>query len=445
MLLVASGTTAARAADPTPTASALGGVVPPGRLIDVPADVASLRAAIDVAQPGDVIQLAAGTYDGGIVIPEEKHDLTIRGVDRNAVVFFGKGFRLNAIEVEADRVTLENMSAYDFDGNGFYWEGVEGFTARYLTVWDLGLYGIYATTSHGGVIEHSLVSGAADAAFYIGECRPCDTEIRDVEGRLSAIGYSGTNTGPGTVVRDSVWDRNGTGILPNSFEGQALPPPERASRFEHNVVRDSGRVPVPANSPLAGFSGIGIGIAGGQDNAATGNTITGSSRYGVAVFPTLQESGNVIVPSGNTIEANTISSSGIADLGITQGAGPNCFHGNTFEASLPSAIESKFGCTGGPSGQGDPRVSGDLAIPVPEALDRLAAQGPRPAFNSMPKPEPAPNSPDPLPPGLGSFRETSSPILVAGGVALLAVVVLGLFVAWRVLVRRRVRRHESAG
>jgi hypothetical protein len=250
-----------------------------GRLIRVPDDVATPRAAIEAAMPGDVILLAPGIYDGGLVVPAAKHDLTIRGADRSGVVFNGNGFSLTAIEVNADRVTLENLSAHDFDGNGFYWEEVEGFTGRYLTVWNVSLYGIYAVESKSGLIEHSLVSGAADAAFYVGECRPCDTTVREVEGRLSAIGYSGTNTGAGLELLDSNWDRNGTGILPNSYEDQTLPPPESESRIAGNVVRDSGTVPVPANSPLAGFIGIGIGIAGGNANLITRNTISGSAAY----------------------------------------------------------------------------------------------------------------------------------------------------------------------
>ena len=73
-------------------------------------------------------------------------------------------------------MTLENMSAHNFTANGFYWDGVEGFAGRYLTVWNVGLYGIYAISSRGGVMEESYVSGAADAAFYIGECNPCDAD-----------------------------------------------------------------------------------------------------------------------------------------------------------------------------------------------------------------------------------------------------------------------------
>jgi hypothetical protein len=409
----------------------------PGRLIRVPQDVATPRDAINAAQPGDVILLAAGTYDGGLVVPKDKPDLTIRGVDRPGVVFDGKGFGLNAIEVEADRVTLENLSARDFDGNGFYWEKVAGFTGRYLTVWNVNLYGIYATESHGGLFEHSLVSGAADAAFYVGECQPCGTIVRNVEGRLSAIGYSGTNTGAGLELVDSTWDRNGTGILPNSFDEQALPPPESQSRIAGNTVRDSGTVPVPAHTPLAGFIGIGIGVAGGSANQIVGNVITGSARYGIALFPTLQRAGTAYAPKDNQVSNNTVSGSGKADLAVARwlDTAGNCFAGNTFTSSSPQQVETLLPCDGAArSVDGDESVAADLAIPVPDALDRLAAAGPRPDYRTMPVPEAQPSSPDPLPSGLRSFRPEGPDLPVVAG---LIVIVVALFVLMGLARRRR--------
>ena len=421
------------------TAGATQPAVAPGRLIRVPEDVATPREAIAASLPGDVILLAVGTYDGGLVVPKDKPDITIRGVDRSGVVFDGKGFNLNAIEVEADRVRLENLSAHDFDGNGFYWEQVEGFSGRYLTVWNVNLYGIYATESHGGRFEHSLVSGAADAAFYVGECQPCDTVVTDVEGRLSAIGYSGTNTGAGLDLLASTWDRNGTGILPNSFDEQALPPPESQSNIDGNTVLDSGTVPVPAHTPLAGFIGIGIGVAGGNANTISNNTVTGSARYGIALFPTLQRSGAAYAASANEIRGNTVSGSGKADLAVAPmlgtGGDPNCFAENTIGSSLPANLAEVQACGSAVGIDGDPSVGADLSIAVPVALEELAASGPRPDYRSMPAPEAQPNVPDPLPSGLRPFRsEGIGQIAPAGIVGLVAVIWALVIVA---LARRR--------
>src|SRR5438105_13107646 len=69
--------------------------------IRVPQDVPTLQLAIEQAQPGDTIVLDSGTYPGGNVVPPAKHDLTIRGVDRNSVVLDGANVRKNGIVVHA--------------------------------------------------------------------------------------------------------------------------------------------------------------------------------------------------------------------------------------------------------------------------------------------------------------------------------------------------------
>ena len=396
LVVAACGPTATgspNTAPPTQIGLPSSGTAPAGRTLRVPQDVPTPQAAVDASQPGDVVLLDRGTYDGGVHVAEGKGGITIRGVDRNAVVFDGRDAFVDAIEVEADGVTLENMSAHGFVANGFYWDGVDGFAGRFLSVWNVGTYGIYALQSRHGLIEDSLVSGAGDAAFYVGECQPCDTVLRRLVARYSAIGYSGTNAGGGLELRDSTWEKNGTAIMPNSYDGQEAPPPQRGLLISGNVVRDSGTVPVPANSPLAGFIGIGVAIAGGWEDVVEDNEVSGSATYGIALYPTLQRSGPAWAPNGNTIRDNTISGSGKADLAASQGLDPgNCFGGNTFGTSLPVQIETVLGCpaTAGNQAAGGPTVAADLAVGPPVLLDRL---GPRPSYRDMPVPEPQPTMP----------------------------------------------------
>jgi Right handed beta helix region len=361
------------------------------RVIRVPQDAATPQDAVEAASSGDVILLDRGRYPGGLLIPEGNDGITIRGVDRNEVVFDGNDETDYAIEIEADGVTVENMSAHNFDGNGFYWEGVDGFTGRYLTVWNVRLYGLYAIASRGGLIEQSLVSGAADAAFYIGECKPCDTVITDVVAQLSAIGYSGTNASQNMVIRDSLWDRNGTGIMPNSYIEERFVP-QGSAAITGNTVRGSGSVPTPSGGPLGGYTGLGIALAGGVDNLVENNTVEGSAHYGIVMFPTLQTEGPPWVPERNTVRDNDVSGSGTADLAVSAGSGAgNCFEGNRFDTSLPVDIEVVGACAEGGLPEGDAGVAEDLFIPVPEALERA---GDRPDYRGMPAPGAQGSMPD---------------------------------------------------
>lgn len=349
-------------------------------VLHVPTDYPTIEAAVAAAAKGDVILLAAGTYDGAITVPEDKPGITIRGENRNTVLFDGGGIRSNAIEVEADEVALENLSAHDFVENGFYWDGVVGFVGRYLTVWNVGLYGVYAISSRSGIIEQSFVSGAADAAFYIGECQPCDTVVRGVTARLSAVGYSGTNAGGNLIVEDSLFELNEVGILPNSYDVGLEQPPQRGATFRRNTVRGSGTAPTPRATPLGGFRGIGIGIIGGVGNLVEGNEVSGSARYGIVVVPAIDRNASW-VPADNRVIGNRVSGSAVADLALAAGSGAgNCFEGNTAAVLDPANLASACSIDAG----GSDAVAAAIALPPPQLLDGLPAA---PSYADMPAPD----------------------------------------------------------
>jgi hypothetical protein len=379
-----------------PAASTAGGNT---SQIRVPEEAPTVQAAIAQASPGDAIVLAAGTYPGGYVVPKDKHDLTIRGMDRNAVVLDGANRRQNGIVVRADGVSILNLSAHDFLENAFYWGGGDRFRAAYLTAWNVRGYGVYVEDSEQGVLEHVYVSGAADAAYYVGECRPCNATVSRVVARLSAVGYSGTNAS-GVVIRDSLWDRNGAGIVPNSYANEALPPQRRAT-IVRNTVLASGRVAVPIRTALAGFVGIGIAVAGGNENVVARNRVTRSERYGIAVFPTarlvafdpaLPEPGPPWRPRGNRVSANLVRGSGWSDLALAKGSGrENCFTANRFGRVLPRGLQ-RPACRGA-SPVGDPTVAAVLTRPVRVMYRTTLRRRHPPTYTSMPAPPPQPSMP----------------------------------------------------
>jgi Right handed beta helix region len=380
-------------------------------VLHVPTDYPTIEAAIAAAAKGDVILLAAGKYDGGITVPEDKLGITIRGEDRNTVVFDGGGIRSNAIEVEADGVALENLSAHDFVENGFYWDGVVGFVGRYLTVWNVGLYGVYAISSRSGIVEQSFVSGAADAAFYIGECQPCDTVVRSVTARLSAVGYSGTNAGGNLVVEDSLFELDEVGILPNSYDVGLEQPPQRGATFRRNTVRGTGTAATPRATPLGGFRGIGIGIIGGVGNLVEGNEVSGSARYGIVVVPAIDRDASW-VPADNRVTGNRVSSSAVADLALAAGSGPgNCFVGNTAAVLDPPNLAAAC-----PTDGGSDAVAAAIALPPPQLLDGLPAA---PSYVDMPAPAEQASLPADRP---GDLAWVAIPAVVLGlGIAGLSV------------------------
>jgi hypothetical protein len=302
--------------------------------------------------------------------------------------------------VHADGVSILNLSAHNFPVDAFHWNGADRFRASYLTIWNVGQYGIYAEEGEQGTVDHDYVSGAADAAYYIGECKHCRATLSHVVATLSAVGYSGTNASEVTI-RDSVWDRNGAGIVPNTYANEAHVPQARAT-IVRNAVTKSGRARVPISTPLAGFIGIGIAVAGGNENSIERNRVTGSERYGIAVFPTARrieftssvqrDPGPPWRPRGNRIVRNIVSGSGRADLALARGVGAgNCFVGNTIGTTLPRNIAVPRCSATTPTG--DARVAAELTAGVRKMFEATMRRRQPPPYSSMPAPPPQPSMP----------------------------------------------------
>ncbi len=367
------------------------------RTLLVPQDYPTIQAAVDDSAEGDTILVDRGVYNEQVFVDESHPGITIRGVDRNEVILDGNNEMAIGVFVKAaDNVRVENMTAREYTGNGFYWQSVEGYVGRYLTAYHIGVYGIYAFDSRLGLFEESYASGSSDSSFYIGQCFPCDATIRNVVGEYSIIGYSGTNAGGNLAIKDSLWNLNGAGIVPNSLDSEAYPP-QRQAIISGNTVTDSGKVPVPAKGVFEIADGLGIIVAGGVGNIIENNVVTDSKRYGIVITPMPSE--NVWQPKDNVVRNNEVSGSGWddpvgADLSIVAGSDSgNCFEGNTFETSDPPQIEDAWTCGDSLSsapGAGSPVSATNLILSFGEAsaceegLDPACSE--HPAYSETPVP-----------------------------------------------------------
>ncbi len=371
-----------------------------GRTIRVPRDFATIQAAVDAAKPGDMVLIAAGSYHESVIVTTPH--LTIRGEDRNRVVLDGAfdPELTNGIAVfGADGVVIENMTARHYPLNGFYWRSVWGYRGSYLTAEGNGDYGVYSFDSGVGQFDHSYASGHPDSGFYIGQCDPCNALVTDVIARNNAIGFSGTNASGNLVVRDSEWADNMSGIVPNTLDGEALPP-QRGQTIVNNWVHDNNNRGAPAKADEFAFFGSGIIVLGGRDNEIAYNRVENHANVGVAVSFVVDA--NVWFAERNRVHDNVASGSGIADLALTAPAGGgNCFEANIAGSALPPLLQEGHACGSALSAVG----GGDLALSL-GGLGRLFRAT---TLGSYPHGQPRDSPAVPAQPGMPDVNVTPAP------------------------------------
>jgi len=282
----------------------------------------------------------------------------------------------DGVPVTADDVVLENLTARHYTRNGFFWTGVSGYRGSYLTAYNNRLYGVYAFDSVHGTFEHSYASGHTDSGFYVGQCEPCHSIVRNVRSENNAIGYSGTNAGGYLTIKDSVWRHNMGGIVPNSLDTEANPPQD-AARIENNLVEANNN----ADAPDAAFGyaafGTGINVAGGQNNQVVDNVVRDHANFGVVLVPMIDQ--NVYQPENNLVRGNAVSGSGRADLALGEPqAGGNAFVDNDAETARPASLAGGSSLLGG-----DPWVT---LVLLEQFLQLDSGGSPRGDWQSAPEP-----------------------------------------------------------
>ncbi len=329
-----------------------------GNTRNVPDDYPTIQAAVDAAEPGDLVLIEEGTYRESVDV--RTPGVTIRGVDRNEVIIDGEFERANGIQaLFTDGVVVENLTTMNHTLNGVFWSGVRGYRSSYVTAINNGDYGIYAFDSGDGLFEHSYASGSPDASFYIGQCNPCDAVITDSIGEYSGLGYSGSNASTNIYIVNNVFRYNGTGAAPNSLDGELLPPAENVV-VAGNLIHDNGYGEFPHKTAQWATQGMGIALAGTVDSTVFRNRIFNHPLNGIQVFPNIDA--NVWMPADNLVVRNVVEGSGLADLTLT---GPsqsgNCFAHNEYGSTMPAALESTQSC-------------GGLRLPALWELGALSAQ-----------------------------------------------------------------------
>jgi plastocyanin len=314
-----------------------------GDTISVPTDAPTIQEAVDVAEPGDMVYIEPGVYFESVTV--RTPSVIIRGADRNTTIVDGEFVKSNGFHVVADAVAIENITARNYQVNGFYWTGVTGYRGSYITAHNNGDYGIYAFDSIDGLFDNVFASGNRDSGIYIGQCYPCKAVVTDSTSIENGLAYSGTNAGGDLYLINSYWGDNMGGMAPNSLDSE-LYPPHREVYIGGNTVINNNNADAPTKGLARLAWGEGIVLAGGEGDLVEHNLVVNHNRIGIVT--------NVLPDktfwwaSDNVVRDNTIAGTGIADVGLV---GPlskgNCFDNNLMAGvAVPPMLGLYHTCAG---------------------------------------------------------------------------------------------------
>jgi hypothetical protein len=354
-----------------------------------------------------MILVAPGVYHGGTTV--DVPDLVIRGTDRDTVIFDGDNSAANGFTVEADGVSVENLTVRNYAINGILFTKaaytgagsqassstpvLEGYRVSYVTSYDNGLYGIYAFVARDGEIDHVDATGQPDSGIYIGQCRPCDAVVTDSTAEGDRVGFEAANASGGLYVIDSDFSSDRDGVAVESSLQEQLAP-QSSAVVAGDLVTDNDNRRTPTEDEDTDVFGYGIAIGGGSDDTVLDNRVTGNVSVGIILTDLAGYS-----PHDDTVRGNVTSGNGV-DLayeptvgGTTSSAG-NCFAANRSSDSTPPRIEALLACGAPsktvPSGMLHPRQGpagvdySNLPAPPPEAGLPDAATAPADPATGLP-------------------------------------------------------------
>ncbi|MGQ3099744.1 MAG: parallel beta-helix domain-containing protein [Sphingopyxis solisilvae] len=205
-----------------------------------------LQEALILAEPGDVVQLAAGVWqltDGlSLAVP----GVTIRGAgagEGGSILDFSRQEGAGeGLLVTSDDVFLTNFAVVNTKGDGIKSKGADRIVYHQLRVeWTAGpketngAYGIYPVESTDVLVDSVYVRGASDAGIYVGQSK--NIIVRESIATENVAGIEIENS-YNADVHDNIATKNTGGILVFDLPSLPMQGGHNVRVFE-NIVNDN--------------------------------------------------------------------------------------------------------------------------------------------------------------------------------------------------------------
>jgi len=242
----------------------------------------TIMAAVELAQPGDTIQIMPGTYHETVYI--DKDDIRLIGVIKEGkrATLDGEKKLNDAILYSGNNIVVENLTITQYKGNGIMGQAGNNFEIRNNIIVDTGVYGIFPQLGKNGIVEYNIISGIEDAAIYIGMSDNIQVAYNEVFDSVAGIEIE--NSRHAIVENNNVHNNTG-GIL--AFITPGLP---IKTTFDviirHNFIDNNNNhknFGAPGSTVAGIPAGTGILIMAADEVIVENNIITNNKTAGILI------------------------------------------------------------------------------------------------------------------------------------------------------------------
>ncbi|MEU0368967.1 right-handed parallel beta-helix repeat-containing protein [Streptomyces sp. NPDC006283] len=315
----------------------------------------SIQAAVNAAQPGDTINIAAGTYKESVRITKPR--LTLQGAGARTVIkpaakpaktdscaAAGNGICVLGTKVQPlEKVRIRSLRLSGFAKNGIWAAWTDRLTVRHVTSEDNGTWGIAQERSTRSELQQNVVRRNGDAGIFVANTVSEEAGATDTKGTVVSGNIMSGNRIGATVRRVRNLTLQGNEITRNCagafLVGDETVPRAGALTVRFNHIYKNNKH-CDATARLPEIQGTGIVLTGTEDTLVEANLVrdhVGSAPMsgGIVLFKSIVGAAG----TDNVIRHNLVTGNSKADLANrdTKGTG-NIFAENMCRASEPAGL-----------------------------------------------------------------------------------------------------------